>query len=141
MGITLFLYRVFHNGTIRTPPGRLTQNGKEEKSSMPVELHVLLTSWASSADLQHRLLGWAMRVLEDTPIIPSTILNYNEDVFHPDETIEIVPTELSTENLFRIWETVTDKNYQISVPYVLRIIFIESLIEESSGKPVQQRIF
>lgn len=136
------LYRVFYNGVIRNPPGRLRADGVQLKPGLPLDLHVLLTSWAPGADLQHELLGWAMRVIEDTPSIPAAVLNTTApNIFRQDETIEIVPTELSTENLFRIWETVTDKNYQISMPYVIRIVNIESIFPESGGDFVQQRNF
>ena len=139
-GLSLFLYRIFHFGVNKTPSGRLDNNGKRMRPKLPLELHVLLTSWAPTADLQHKLIGWAMRVLEDTPIISSAVLRMNNSkIFFNDESIEIVPTELSTENLFRIWETVTDKNYQISVPYVIRIVFLDSMYEEYIGVPVQQR--
>jgi len=141
-GISLFLYRVFHNSSLRTPPGRLNERGRRLQTGLPLDLHFLLTAWAPTASLQHALLGWAMRTLEDTPVIPAGLLNARfPDVFRPSETVELVLAELSTEDLFRIWETVTESNYQISVPYLARMVIIESRVEARDGAPVQQRTF
>jgi len=139
-GISIFLYRVYPNNCYRTPPGRLNENGNRLRCGLPLDLHMLLTAWATSASLQHALLGWAMRVLEDNPILPAGLLNARiPGVFRNDETVEITLCELTTEDLFRIWETVTENKYQISVPYVARYVTIESRVEVVEGLPVQQR--
>jgi hypothetical protein len=125
-GVSVLLYRVYHNSAHRTPPGRLV-NGQRQRTQLPVDLHFLLTAWAKTASRQHEIAGWMMRVLEDNPILPAALLNaYRPDVFHDDEGVEVVLTELSTEDLFRIWEVMIQHVYQISVPYVARMVEIES---------------
>src|SRR5688500_9296356 len=57
-GVSLFLYRVYPNGTARRPPGRLSPDGERMRPQLPVDLHFLLTPWAGEASLQHALLGW-----------------------------------------------------------------------------------
>lgn len=139
-GISIFLYRVYPNNCYRTPPGRLSENGNRLRGGLPLDLHMLLTAWAPSASLQYALLGWAMRVLEDNPILPAGLLNARiPGVFRNDETVEITLCELTNEDLFRIWETVTENKYQVSVPYVARYVTIESRVEIVEGLPVQQR--
>lgn len=139
-GFSLFLYRIFPNSSFRIPAGRQGMDGQRQRSKLPVDLHFILTAWAAEAPLQQALIGWAMRVLEDTPILPAALLNAKyEGVFHPDENVELILAELSTEDMFRIWETITDSNYQISVPYVARMVFIESRLMKTQGAPVQQR--
>lgn len=139
-GLSVFLYRIYPNGSYRTPPGRLNDNGNRLRRGLPLDLHLLLTAWAPTASLQYALLGWAMRVLEDNPILPAGLLNGPlAGVFRKDENVEISLCELDTEVLFRIWETVTVNKYQISVPYVARYVTIESRIEIIEGLPVQQR--
>jgi hypothetical protein len=84
-----------------------------------------------------------MRVLEDTPTLPPGLLNQRHpDLFRPDEGITITPAELSTEELFRIWEVIVDNAYQISVPYVARSVKIESsVLVSGEGAPIQERGF
>ena len=68
-----------------------------------------------------------MRALEDNTLLPAGILNAETPgVFRPNETVEISPTELKTEDMLRIWETLTQNMYQLSVPYLARNVRIES---------------
>lgn len=140
-GVSLFLYRIYPNGVHRTPAGRLDQYGNRLQTQLPVELHFLLSVWGKVSALQHTLAGWIMRTLEDTPIMSSGMLNAAEPgVFREDETIEISLIELRTEDLLRIWDVLGLNVYQLSIPYVARVINIESqqaLTE--GGKIVQDR--
>jgi len=139
-GVSLFLYRIFQDGTNRTPPGRLQPNGQRGPTKLPLELHFLLTAWAKTASIQHELAGWMMRTLEDNAVLPASLLNsYKPNVFFPEETVEIALAQLSTEDLFDIWDVIIRHMYQLSVPYVARVVRIESTLANVSGAPVQQR--
>jgi len=140
-GVSLFLYRVVANGTMRTPPGRRTPSGKRQKTQLPLDLHYLFTVWAGSATMQHRIAGWLMRTLETTPILPEGVLHSaREDVFRPDETIEIVLNDLTNEDLFRIWDIIGE-SYRLSIPYLVRNVRIESDEMVRSEGTVERRIF
>lgn len=141
-GASLFMYRVYCNGVHRLPPGRLRPDGKREPTQLPVELHFLITVWGNDASLQYTLAGWIMRILEDTPILPAGVLNSAvPGVFRPDETVDVVLAELRTEDLFRIWDVLGLNQYQLSIPYVARVVNIESSqpLPQEPGKVVQQR--
>ena len=69
-GVSLFLYRVYHNGGARSPAGRTLPDGRRQRTRLPVDLHFLATAWARKASLQHEIAGWMMRVLEDNPVLP-----------------------------------------------------------------------
>ena len=62
------------------------------------------------------------------------------NVFHPDETVEVSLTQLTTEELFRIWEVIGNNAYQISVPYVARYVKIESEHLLAEGEAIQERM-
>lgn len=136
LGVSLFLYRVMINGVQRTPPGRPGPGGKRRRTDLPVDLHFLLTPWAKEASLEQEILGWMMRTIEDYPILSSGLLNsFLPNVFDAEETVEIVPGQMSNEELFRIWD-VLPNDVQISVPYVARIVRIASELEQHEGGPV-----
>jgi hypothetical protein len=63
------------------------------------------------------------------------------DAFRPDETVDISLAELRTEDMFRIWDVIGMNVYQLSLPYVARIIHLESRLPEhfDSGRVVQRR--
>ena len=141
-GVSLFLYRVFPNSNPRSPAGRLSPEGQRYKTQLPLDLHFVLTAWASDASLQHTLIGWMMRVLEDNPVLPSALLSaVAPNVFRPDETIEISLGELSNDDMLTVWENLVPNAYQLSIPYVARGVRIESRQVISGGRAVQERGF
>jgi hypothetical protein len=138
-GVSLFLYRVSVNNVQRTPPAKPAPGGRQRRPQLPLDLHFLLTPWAEDASLEQVILGWMMRTIEDTPILPAGLLNtLTAGVFDADETVEIVVGQLSNEEMFRIWD-VLPINYQISVPYTARIVRIDSELDLREGGPVLTR--
>jgi hypothetical protein len=140
-GVSLFLYRITANPVMRTPAGRLNMNGQRTRSRLPLDLHFILTVWGQNASLQHALAGWLMRQLESAPVLPSALLNRREAMFRPDETVEVTLGDLDNENLFRLWETLAQNVYHLSVPYVARMVMLESDEVLDEGAPVQERQF
>jgi hypothetical protein len=139
VGVSLFLYRVLLNGVQRIPPSRPGPHGQPRRPQLPLELHFLLTPWAKDASLEQEILGWMMRALEDTPILPAGILNMlAPDVFAAEETVEIVVGQLANEEIFRIWD-VLPNDFQISVPYIARVVRIDSELDLREAGPVVRR--
>src|SRR5215470_4275681 len=52
-GVSLFLYRIYPNGTQRSPAGRPGPGGQRYRNQLPLDLHFLLTAWAQDPSLQH----------------------------------------------------------------------------------------
>jgi hypothetical protein len=138
-GVSLLLYRIYHNSAFRNPPGRVVQ-GQRQRTKLPIDLHFLLTAWGKTASRQHEIAGWMMRTLEDTPTLSASLLNApRPDVFQPNEGVEIALTDLGTEELFRIWEVMINHVYQLSIPYVARMVEIESAVMSPDPYPVSER--
>lgn len=139
-GVSLFLYRIYPNGAARAPQGRLLPDGRRQRTKLPLDLHFMATAWARRASLQHEIAGWMMRVMEDNAVLSAELLNGpRPGVFQPEETVAISHIDLSVEDTFRIWETVIEHAYQLSVPYVARTLEIESLRIDEQFAPVQER--
>ena len=73
-GVSLWLYRLTVNANRNQPP-RVGRDGRRYRPPLPLDLHYLVTAWAGDAVKQQRLLGFAIRTLEDTPILPAGVLN------------------------------------------------------------------
>ncbi len=142
-GISLYLYRVATNTTRRNLPPHIGPDGRRYRPPLPLDLHYLLTPWARTAAKQQRLLGWSMRALEDTPILPAGLLNHygtEPETFFPHETVELVCEPLSLQEIVNIWDAFKP-NLQLSAAYVARMVAIDSAVEISEGPPAQTRVF
>lgn len=143
IGVSVFLYRVGVNHTRRNIPPRLTPDGKRTRPALPLDLFFMLTPWAPNADISYRLLGWAMRVMDDTPILPAAFVNAvdsGSNTLRADETLELVFDPLSLVDLNCLYE-VMDPKIQPIATYVIRRVDLESTIEVAEGGPVQTRVF
>ena len=139
-GVSIFLYRVLPNLTHRTPAGRLEPNGARHRTQLPLDLHLLLTAWATQPDTENMLVAWMMRTLENYPTLPASVLNIGRaGTFRPDEAVELVISEIPGEEVLHLWEVLGERIYHISIPYVAKAVFIESELLEPQFAPVQIR--
>ena len=141
--VSLFLYRVLLSSVRRDRGPRVRSDGVRCRASIPLDLHYLVTAWASEARTAQQLLGWTVRVLDDTPVIPSGLLNAYQaglEVFAPDETVELVWNALSISDLNDVW-AVAQMNQSPSATYVARGVALDSSVALDSGEPVVVRRF
>ncbi len=143
-GASVFLYRVLPNLTHRTPAGRILADGRHQLTKLPLDLYIIVTIWGKDPDTQNRLVGWVLRTLEDYPVIPASLLNINSPSFNEDESIELILGELAGEELLHLWDLLgvqssTEFCYQISIPYLVRNVCIDSLRDRAPGEPIQVR--
>lgn len=142
-GISLYLYRVTINTARRSLPPTIGPDGKRHRPPIPLDLYYLLSAWGKAYNTQHRLLGWAIRELEDMPVIPSGVLNSTgpeDNIFRPEETVELLCDPLPLADMINLWETLKPKSSRpLSVNYVARMVAVESRVELHEYAPVQTR--
>lgn len=141
-GISLFVYRIFPNGSSRIPAGYLNSAGRKQERLLPVDVHFFLTIWGGEASMQHTLTGWVMRVMEDNALLTANTINaVAPGTFRRNETVELGLAELRTEDLLRIFEVLMPNGYQLSIPYYARVILLESSLQPvEEGGLVQERL-
>lgn len=142
-GISLYLYRIGLNAARRNLPVRTGLDGRRYRPPLPVDLHYLLTAWGKSPERQLRLLGWAMRLIEDTPLLSSGLLNDigpEPEIFLPNETVELVLDPLSLQDMYSIW-SIMKVSPQPTASYIARAVALDSMITLTEAAPVQTRAF
>ena len=142
-GIALYLHRLTPGSALRNLPPRIGLDGRRYRPSVPIDLHYLLIAWARDAFKQQRLLGWAMRTLEDTPLLHASILNQygpEPDLFGESECVDVLLETLSIQDLGMIWDTAKPQ-MQPCAAYVVRMISLESRLEMIEADRVQTRVF
>jgi hypothetical protein len=141
-GVGLYLYRVTPGGSLRNLPPRMGPDGRRFRPSMPVDLHYLLIAYARDAFKQQRLLGWAIRTVEDTPLFHASLLNQigpEEDTFGENEVTDILFETISIQDMSSIWDAAKTQ-IQPCVAYVVRMVPLASQIEMVDGDRVQTRV-
>jgi hypothetical protein len=64
-----------------------------------------------------------MLQLQSSPILDKSILSPSS-TWDPTESVQIIPADLSLEDILRIWDALGPK-YRLSVSYIARIIRID----------------
>jgi len=142
-GISLYLHRVTPANNIRNLAPRVAPDGRRYRPPVPIDLHYVLTAWGRDSVTQHRLLGWAIRIIEDTPILPASVLNQHgpeTDTFRPNETVDLIMETIPILEMGAIWE-VARHHFQPSVFYTARMIVLDSRFELEEGANIQTRTF
>jgi hypothetical protein len=141
--VSLYLYRVALSSVRRHIGARIDSNGKRYRPSIPLDLHYLLTAWATDPLLQQQLLGWCIAMLEETPVLPASLLNSyraGQEIFHDGETVEIIWQPQVWADLSDIWE-VAKSNQQPSASYIARMVQLDSSLPMEEYPLVQTREF
>jgi len=129
--VGLYIYQVAINEHLRNQ--RQPRPGGNQRQPLAIDLHFLLTIWAETAMDEHAICGWVMYELNRKPLLDLSSLS-KDGGWLPDESVQITPSELSIEDLMRIWDAFTPA-YRLSLPYVARVIRIEPQ-EEAGTLPV-----
>ncbi|SJM90040.1 conserved hypothetical protein [Crenothrix polyspora] len=158
--LNLFLHQVTPNAAWRNV-GFPSHDGRGNRTSNPplaLDLHYLLTAYGTE-DLQAEvLLGYAMQLLHETPVLARdairralnpTPVNGNilpsvyqalraVDLAEQVEQIKITPTSLNTEEMSRFWSAL-QAHYRPTVVYQVSVVLIESSRPARSPLPVLSR--
>ncbi len=129
--VTLYLHRVVPNSQLRNLPAG------QALGAIGLDLHYLLTVWADKASEEQILLGWAIRELHYHSLLNGSSLS-EDAAWAVDETISIVPADLSAEEMSRIWE-VAQRGYRLSYPFLARIVRLFRTTADETTPTVARR--
>ena len=142
-GISLYAYRVAVNSSRRNLPPSVGPDGRRYRAPLPLDLYFLLSPWAKTAVRQLRIIGWAMRELQNVPVLPAGLLNHygpEHDTFRPAEAVELFCESHTLQDMSYVLEPIKSAQ-PLSVTYVARMVLIESAVPIDAGEPVQTREF
>ena len=130
--VNLFLYRTSIDAAWRNqdPPG--IRPGEVGQPPLPLVLSYLITAYGENDDeiLAHRLLGIAMGVLNDRPLlsraqIASALPAPGSDLENQVERVRITPDPRPQDEISRMWTTF-GTGYRLSVSYDAAVVLIDS---------------
>jgi hypothetical protein len=156
--VNLFLYRVSVNEFLQNQdlPGR-GNNGAYGFPPLSLNLHYLLTASGSQAvhtrgaqplfneTQAHFLLGSAMRVLHDYPILTEQLLTVrppaigtpvlHESLIGADESVKLTLEPITLEDVTKVWMALSLR-YRLSAAYSITVVRIESKSKRTFPRPV-----
>ena len=159
--VNLFLYRVTEHGYHQNQEIPNTgSNGAFGHPPLSLNLHYLVTAYGSEAvpnvppalppvfdeRVSHFLLGSAMRVLHDVPVVterlqtvtaPSGRVVLHESLQNAFEQVKITLEPLTLEDVTKVW-TALSLRYRLSAAYQVTVVQIESQRVRSFPRPVGQ---
>jgi len=134
--VTAFLYHVGINSELRNGPSRPSGNGR--RPQLPLDLHFLLTPWTKDTRDAYRIIGAISLLFYDHAVLSFGDL-LGDDVWAPDDTVELVMESLPVQDLFDIWDP-TDIPFKLSLTYLARIIGLDSALSTAAA-PVASATF
>jgi hypothetical protein len=159
--LNLFLHRVTPNvGWRNAGLPTFDQNGRRVSNTpLGLDLHYLLTAYGSENFHAEILLGYAMQLMHDTPVLRREVIRralevpspVDGDLLPPTfralaaaeladqvEQITISPEAMDTEEISRLWGTFQSA-YRPTVAYQATVVLIESEHPIRSAQPVLRR--
>ena len=117
-GMTLSCYRIaLSDHSAPRPASRDASGG----TTIALELHYLLASWASTPIEEQSILAWAMLELASYPVLDSSLLI--GDSWSREETVQLIHDPIDDDAMFRLWEGLQHK-YRLSTVFRARVIRI-----------------
>lgn len=139
--LNLFLYQATINPSWRNMDmPRQVRPGESALPPLPLDLSYLVTAYGRDNDdvVGHIVLGQAMRVLHDHPLLGADEIRLalpGNDLFVQIERVRITPQPMSPDEMSKLWTTF-QTNYRVSAAYHVGVLLIESLRPSRAPLPV-----
>lgn len=156
--LNLFLYQATPNSGWRNV-GLPSHNGKGERISAPplaLDLHYLLTAYSKETFGAEILLGFAMQLLHETPVLTRQVIREKQQEWSSGndnsllstlaatnlaeqvEQIKISPQSMEPESISRLWMGFK-ADFRPTAAYQVTVVLIESELAGRSPLPVLTR--
>ena len=149
--LNVFLYHIASNPgwSNSALPSRDRDGGRITNAPLALDLFYLLSAYGKNDFDCEILLGCAMQMLYETPVLPRDTIRAAlggtppgplaaADLAEQIEQIKITPQLVSTEEVWRLW-TALQAHYRPTAAYRISVVLIESTKATKAALPVSQR--
>jgi hypothetical protein len=142
--VNLYLYKVQESPVLKNMDwqARADNSGRLVPPPLSLHLHYLMTPYAINDQqtgnaASHEILGEAMRVFYENPVIPADYLP--EELAEAREQIKVMPCPIELEEMSNVWSTFSQP-YRLSVAYEVAVVQLDMLSasERTMAKRVRQ---
>src|SRR6185369_12770733 len=141
--LNLYLYQVMPNVAYRNADMPGQRPGETGQPPLALNLYYLLTAYAidDQQPVSHRILGRAMAVLNDHPLLGRREIETalpNTGLSEQFERVRLSLQPLALEDIFKLWSGF-QTHYRLSAAYEATVVLIDSTRPTSAPLPVLQR--
>lgn len=143
--LNLFLYETAINAAWRNMDiPHQVRSGESGPPPLALDLHFLLTAFGSEADddaASYRLLGGAMSVLHDHPVLNRDFISNalsESGLGEQFERLRVTPLPIAWQEMSTLWQAF-QTNYRLSAAYGVTVVLIDSTRDTKSALPVLRR--
>ena len=155
-GVNIFLYQIVSNHVLSQNAemrARSRQGDSAKRWVSALDLHYVISFYGNELELEpQRLMGSVVRALTDQrvltrEIIEDTIADSNftfladSNLTQQVEEINIIPLDLSLEDLSKVWSVFFQTPYNLSTAYKATVVMIEGETPAERALPVRSRQF
>lgn len=155
--INIFLYQATHNAALRNLdlPSRSPTGERISNAPLALDLRYLVTAYGREELHGDALLGFAMQVLHENPVLTRAMIDATlrpalppglslppglemistSDLADQIESIKLVPVRLDTEELARLWSAMQAK-YRPTAAYMVSVVLLETATAAKAPLPV-----
>ncbi|MBK7674776.1 MAG: DUF4255 domain-containing protein [Candidatus Accumulibacter sp.] len=98
-----------------------TDNHRQRRPELPVNLHILLIGWSTKNDSEISYLAAAMQIIGSALTLDVSHLGTADSGWDEREVVQVLPEEMSTEDLMRLWDSLPG-DYRLSSPYLIKTV-------------------
>jgi hypothetical protein len=138
--LTIFLFEVVEDPSAKNrPPVRQVVNQAVFTRKPPVALllRYMLTPWSGDRLTDHKILGKVIETLYDSANIAGTKLQGG--LANTDGVLNVNMAPITLEDRTRVWYSV-QKPYRLSLTYEVRVVNLDSALQERTGLIQSRRI-
>jgi hypothetical protein len=136
--LSFFLYQLHENPHLKNEAMLETSTGALRYPPLALNLHYLLTAYASSRETEHQILGRAMQILHDNAILRGSLLQGSLATTFEEVVVNINPLTLDEMN--KLWSLFSSKPYRLSVTYRVSTALIDSTRVRAAGRVIQRSL-
>ena len=143
--LNIYLYSAVQNTAWRSsePLGRVATT-RSASRPIALDLRYLITAYADDEALAHEVLGRAMSLLNDHPVVTPAEIRAatadelpGSDLHEQTEQLRITPLNLGADTMFEIWRAFRT-SYRISIAYELAVVLLGADAPSGLGPLAQQ---
>lgn len=136
----IYLHRIAVDPFARNRYLGPAENRRAPRPELPVNLHILLIGWSTKNETEIGYLAAAMQIIGSALTLDVAHLSAADSAWDEREVVQVMPEEMSTEDLMRLWDSLPG-DYRLSSPYLIKTLRLAPDNDPAEGPLVRTLVY